>query len=196
MIPKQSDLSLKDLSRNKDLAEAVQYLKCSYLDFLDTKPPTDTQEVQSKFTVTKTMYSITDFVIKPNQGPTTEDKKKSVEHVTAAQWISANARILQRLISDGLQGEDIQRYLRYTSKIGDYLQMAEISSVMVLDHQHRMQVHEENRPWDMIDSDKVYFHLKHSTFPVKPVKPQTSLFAFATTGEIATCPIANTLMCA
>ena len=67
------------------------------------------------------------------------------------------------MITDGLSTENIQRYLRYTAKIGDYLQMAELSSVMVLDHEHRRQVHEENRPWDEIDSDKVYFHLKPFT---------------------------------
>ena len=56
--------------------------------------------------------------------------------------------------------EESIRYLRYTRKIGDYLQSADTSSVMILDHEHRIQVFEEDRRWDCIDSDKVYFHLK------------------------------------
>ena len=31
---------------------------------------------------------------------------------------------------------------------------------MLLDNEHRKQTNEENRPWNDINSDEVYFHLK------------------------------------
>ena len=54
----------------------------------------------------------------------------------------------------------VSKYLRYTAKIGDYLQMSDYGSVMLMDHEHRKQVIEEGREWDNIDGDTVIFHLK------------------------------------
>ena len=164
-VPAQK-VTLKDLSQNKDLSDVLAYLKGGHLDFLDPREESDPgsqKEAQGKYT-SVTMYSIPDFINKPAATPNTSaDKVKKVEDVTVPQWVSANAKIMQRLISEGMEMDGVQQYLRYTTKMGDYMQMSEVASVMLLDQEHRRQVHEEGRQWDSIDSDKVYFHLKSET---------------------------------
>lgn len=158
-------VTLKELSRNKELDSALSFLKQSHLDFLRTEDQTSPKENPGK--CSSMAYVITDFVSKPT-GNSASDKAKKIEDVTAAQWVSANARILQKLIAEGLEMDGVQQYLRYTEKIGDYLQMAETSSVMLLDHAHRNHVHDHARAWDNIDSDKVYFHLKATASQPRP----------------------------
>ena len=164
-LEKKAEVSLKDLSKNKDLEAALYLLKGSHLDFLDNQQNTsrtDNQQIQGKLPL-KPLYLIPDFVSKPNASASNSsdrDKAKKVEDITAAQWISANSKILLKLVADGMDQDEVQQYLKYTGKVGDYLQMAEVSSVMLLDNEHRRQVHEEGRQWDNIDSDKVYFFLK------------------------------------
>lgn len=156
------EVTLKDLSKDKDLETALSFLKGSHLDFLD-KQPAHTSTADQHNIQGKSLFLIPDFISKPNASYTSNterDKVKRVEDVTAAQWISANSKILMKLITEGMEMLDVQRYLRYTIKVGDYLQMAETSSVMLLDNEHRRQVQEEGRQWDNIDSDKVYFYLK------------------------------------
>ena len=66
------------------------------------------------------------------------------------------------------------------------------TSVMLLEYEHRRQVREENRPWDMIDSDKVYCHLKANVPSAKqnfqkhkqPTN-EKGQYASITTGETA-----------
>ena len=53
------------------------------------------------------------------------------------QWVAANAKILLKLIEGGLALGGIKSYLRYTVKIGNYLQISEVPSVMLLDDDHR-----------------------------------------------------------
>ena len=77
------------------------------------------------------------------------------------QWLSANARIMLALL-DNMDKATITSYLRYTAKIGDYLQVSEPSSVMLLDEEHRKSVTRENRQWDDIDGDRRYFYLEKS----------------------------------
>ena len=83
----------------------------------------------------KGKYYITDFVNIPTKSSITAanpDKQKRVEDVTIPQWISANVKILQKLMAEGMSQENVIKYLRYTSKIGDYLQTSDQSSVMLL----------------------------------------------------------------
>ena len=56
--------------------------------------------------------------------------------------------------------DGVKAYLRYVSKVGEYLQISEASSAMLLDNEHRKQIHEENCQWDHIHRDKVYFYQK------------------------------------
>lgn len=160
-LPKESSglLNLKDLSKNKDLEDALNLLKDNHLDFLDKPAEPKIQPPQEK----GKYFSIADFVTKPNQSSAANsDKVKRIEEVSPAQYMSANARILHKMIvEDATDTQDILKYLKYTAKVGDYLQTSDTSSVMLLDYEHRRQVGEEDREWDNIDSDKVYFHLKN-----------------------------------
>ena len=156
-------ITLKDLSNDKKLEEMLRSLKDEHLEFMEPGLITDGKKSASPC---KGKYYITDFVNIPTKSSITAanpDKQKRVEDVTIPQWISANVKILQKLMAEGMSQENVIKYLRYTSKIGDYLQTSDQSSVMLLDNEHRRQVYEEHRDWDSIDGDKVYFHLKSLT---------------------------------
>ena len=57
-------------------------------------------------------------------------KRVTAEKLTSGQWISANARILNKLISEKrLDSSQIEDYLDYTSRIGDLLQLFTTASV-------------------------------------------------------------------
>ena len=159
--------TLNDLAKNRSLEDALACLKDSHLDFISTQKDAiqhGSANSSQDISTSGKFPCITDHVMKPNQSSASaNDKTKHLEDVSPAQWISANVRILQQLIKEGLDVAGILSYLRYTAKIGDYLQMSDQSSVMLLDHEHRRQVHQEGRDWDNIDGDKVYFHLKAPT---------------------------------
>jgi hypothetical protein len=84
------------------------------------------------------------------------------EKLTAGQWISANARIMNKLITSGsLTTSTLNDYLEYTRKLGDLLQLYTPSSVFLLDHHHRVEVHESiTRKWSDIDCTLENAHLK------------------------------------
>ena len=84
------------------------------------------------------------------------------EKLTAGQWISANARIMNKLITSGsLTTSSLTDYLEYTRKLGDLLQLYMASSVFLLDHHHRVEVHESGiRRWSDIDCTLENAHLK------------------------------------
>ena len=133
-------VSLKDLGKSKDLDDALSYLKDSHLDFL-------TQEATEKSSHHNdqgklNLKAIPDFVTKPSQSSFStsgSDKQKRLEDVTQAQWISANVWILLKLMGEGLDMAGVSKYLRYTAKIGDYLQMSDYgyAIVMLMDHEHK-----------------------------------------------------------
>jgi hypothetical protein len=64
-----------------------------------------------------------------------------VRNMTVAQWISANLRIMKALIAkDDLNGqEDINNYLKYTSDIGDLLQVYPAQKVIAYDDYYRQR---------------------------------------------------------
>jgi hypothetical protein len=69
-------------------------------------------------------------------------KKVAPEKLTVEQWVGANSRILDKLITSGrLSAGQLSDYLDYTRKIGDLLQLCVPSSVFLLDHNHRLEVH-------------------------------------------------------
>lgn len=182
-------ITTSSLAKDKELNAALDVLKNCHLDFLDSSPPAQptnnpgaTDRGKSKCLL------IPDFVTKPTaslghkedrelvKGVVLRAKlKPNAEEVSTPQWITANARILLRLIDDGLDMAAIKRYLRYTAKVGDYLQVSETSSVMLLDNDHRSQVFEEDRAWDNIDGDKRFFYLEKNRpagLPISKPKPR------------------------
>ena len=158
------DVTLQSLAKNKDLESALEILKNCHLECLH---PTSQgpAPVQGKSNM---LHLIPDFVSKPTasyQSGSEKEKVKKVEEITQAQWISGNSKILLKLIEEGMNIDGVKAYLRYVSKVGDYLQVSEASSVMLLDNEHRKQVHEESRQWDHIDRDKGSWEAKAAPGP-------------------------------
>ena len=90
-------------------------------------------------------------------------KRVAPEKLTAGQWISANARILNKLVTDGkLSATQLKDYLEYTRKVGDLMQLFVVGSVCLLDHHHRLMLHDGDgtRRWYEIDSTLEIAHLK------------------------------------
>lgn len=172
----QMEPTTQTLGSDAALNEALALLK--NLDFLNTA---ESESVITKPPDKGKLLTIPDFVHNPTGSATQYSElgkglflhakaKLKPEDITTAQWISANTRILRKNIEQGLDQAGIKAYLKYTEKIGDYLQVSEISSVMLLDHAHRQLVFEENRRWDDIDGDMRYFYLEKSksTTPAGP----------------------------
>jgi hypothetical protein len=92
----------------------------------------------------------------------TNTKRIGPEKITTAQWVSANARILDKLITSGrLTSSTLSDYLDYCRKIGDLLQLYTPSSVFMLDNNHRLEVHETiGKRWNDIDATLQNAHLK------------------------------------
>ena len=172
--------TLKSLASNQELNAAIDVLKEAHLaDLLTEVEDTaavlqDLQDVptneKGKSSTNDKILYITDFVIKPKQSGRDSDKqiaqnlwvrlnKLKVEEVTVPQWLSANARILIHML-DTLDKDTVRKYLRYTAKVGDYLQVSETPSVMLFDEEHRCQVAREGQTWDVIDGDTRYFFLE------------------------------------
>ena len=164
------------LAKDKDLEAALDLLKdCHLGEFINPDKLQDLSASARPNINAMNLHLIPDFVTRPTSSSFRGDREsiKRVEEVTPAQWVSANSKILIKLLGEGLDQQGIWAYLRYSSKIGDYLQVSKPYSVMLLDHEHRKQVHEENRAWDNIDGDKVYFYLKSSD---KHDRPDTHRF--------------------
>jgi hypothetical protein len=92
----------------------------------------------------------------------TNTKRCAPEKLTVGQWTGANARILEKLITSGrLSPGQISDYLEYNRKIGDLLQLFVPSSVFLLDHNHRLEVHHDaKRRWNEIDATLQSSHLR------------------------------------
>ena len=89
-------------------------------------------------------------------------QKPAPESVSLPQWISANARVLAKLITEGAlkSQEDILAYLEYNMDFGDYAQVNEIESVMIYDHEYRKKQCRTNRKWGEDDIHLANFYLQ------------------------------------
>ena len=89
-------------------------------------------------------------------------QKPLPEQVTLAQWVDANARIMERLIrSRQLQSVDeLCEYLDYTVKISDFAQVNELPSVMLYDLEYRRKQFERQRSWNEDDFHLANFFLR------------------------------------
>jgi hypothetical protein len=96
------------------------------------------------------------------------NKRVSPEKLTVGQWVGANARILEKLISPGkLTPDQITDYLVYNRKIGDLLQIFLSGSVFMLDHNHRLELNEnQDSRWCVIDTTLQSSHLKRKDVSV------------------------------
>jgi hypothetical protein len=90
------------------------------------------------------------------------NKRVTPEKLSFGQWTGANARILDKLITSGrLSSAQTSDYLEYNRKIGDLLQLYTPSSVFLLDHNHRLEVHHnEKKRWCKIDATLQSSHLR------------------------------------
>ena len=90
------------------------------------------------------------------------NRRVTPEKLSVGQWVGANARILEKLMSSGkLSPSQITDYLVYNRKIGDLLQLFTSSSVFLLDHNHRLEINEnDDTRWCDIDATLQSAHLK------------------------------------
>ena len=163
--------TLSSLAQDKELQAALRALHTTEGPFFEEETATAKEGTGSPY------LAIPDHVNQPastsrEQDKVKKDKEKKMlpEEVTVPQWISANVRILIKLKNSGMTLTDVLKYLKYTAKIGDYLQVSETPSVMVLDNDHRQGVAQGLTSWDIIDQDKRYFFLEKSRTANKPFK--------------------------
>ena len=66
-------------------------------------------------------------------------RKPKIQEVTLGQWVSANARIISKLIADGTLSDtrDLLDYLEYISRVGDLVQTHTVPSMMLFDNKFR-----------------------------------------------------------
>ena len=88
-------------------------------------------------------------------------RKPKTREVTLSQWISANARIMSKLIQDGdVRGSEITDYLEYTARVGDMAQTHTIPSVMLFDERFRRDMAEKGGSWSDYNWHASVFHLE------------------------------------
>ena len=166
--------TLKTLASDNELNAALEMLQEAHLKDILTPDAANTTpkdgDTTGKCSNSDKVAYITDYVVKPKASRRDSEKeltknlwikfnKMKTEDVTVPQWLSANARILLEML-DTVDKDTIRRYLRYTGKVGDYLQVSDAPSVMLFDEEHRRQVVKEGIDWDRIDGDTRYFYLE------------------------------------
>ena len=94
-----------------------------------------------------------DEVVKGGRLLIRKDNKPKVSEVTLPEWISANARILKKLIEQKeiVSLEQVIEYMEYTAKLGDHAVKNTIASVMRYDDKFRSEQVEKARKWDEDD---------------------------------------------
>ena len=148
LIQKDGSANLKSLSQDKELNAAMELLQSAPLqDILENS--TDSTASKGKW------LHIIDFVSTPKSTSKQADKrlfrdiyqkgtKIKLEEISISQWLSANAKIMLELL-DSLSPEEVRDYLKYTAKVGDYLQKGDPISVFLLDKEHRKMVATEGQ---------------------------------------------------
>ena len=139
----------------------------------------DLGELLSHSKQVKKPLLIPDYVVNPKETEHDDDRelfagsgyrvclkasklKPRPENVSVPQWISANARILLKLIREDANMAVVKAYTEYTAEIGDYLQTCATSSVFILDDAHRRQVSKGETTYDRISEHQRYFYLQKS----------------------------------
>lgn len=97
----------------------------------------------------------------------TTRKKPAPDAVTLPQWVSANARIMAKLITDGAlkSNEELLDYLQYVADFGDYAQVNQIESAMLYDHEYRRKQAKKGRRWGEDDIHLANFYLQRKSTP-------------------------------
>ena len=100
----------------------------------------------------------------------TTRQKPIPESVTLPQWISANARILSKMIRDGnmKSHDDILAYLQSNIDLGDYAQVNELSSIMVYDHEYRRKQSQTGQKLGQDDVHLANFYLVRKQDQYRP----------------------------
>ena len=61
---------------------------------------------------------------------------------------------------DTMDKETLWKYLNYMAKRGDYMQVSDPSTAILLDDEHIRLVAREDQEWDNIDGDKLVIYLE------------------------------------
>lgn len=182
------------LARNQELNDLVKSLQGTSLKDLLT---VQAMEQEGACASTKAPAAgenpkpllIPDFVSKPKGVPDDEEEitfntsgqahlflrsraKPKVDQVTLAMWVSANARILRKLIDSEIDDLTtvvslVKTYLDYTAQVGDFCQSYTTSSVMLLDDAHRRQQAKEATAWNDVNMHAMFYHLEKKSLPNK-----------------------------
>lgn len=125
---------------------------------------------------------IPDFVSKPKGVPDDEEdlinfnssgqahlvlrsrSKLRLDQITLPMWVSANARILQKLLDSetdpNMKLSLVKTYLDYTAQVGDLCQSYATQSVVLLDDAHRREQAQGNKLWNDISMHSMFYHLE------------------------------------
>ncbi len=105
-------------------------------------------------------------------------QKPLPEQVSVAQYLSANARLMAKMITDGqLKSQaDILSYLEYTANIGDFAQVCEVPSVMIYDKEFRKKQARIGQKWndDDIHLATYYLNRRRRTDVASAPSPRSS----------------------
>ncbi len=169
LVKSLQDISLKDLLRFEDMGQEADGVK--------TSSPGETHKA----------LLIPDHVSKPKGVPDDEEEigfntsgqahlflrsraKPKVDQVTLPMWVSANARILRKLMDSDTSDPDavlslVRTYLDYTAQVGDLCQSYTTQSVMLLDDTHRREQAKEGNVWNEVNMHSMFYHLEKKTLP-------------------------------
>ena len=88
--------------------------------------------------------------------------KPKIQEVTLSQWVSANARIMSKLIADGTLSDtrDLLDYMEYTSRVGDLVQTHTVPFVMLFDNKFQQDQAVVGSRWSEYNWHAWLFHLE------------------------------------
>ena len=148
---------MADMAADGDICEKLQHFEMDSDRMAElfggmgmTEPATVQSTGQPKSKGPNKCYSVIDFVSFANATHGDEEtellsdnngtsiimknslRKPKIQEVTLSQRVSANARIMSKLIADGILSDtrDLLDYLEYTSRVGDLVQTHTVPSVM------------------------------------------------------------------
>jgi hypothetical protein len=90
----------------------------------------------------------------------TAARRVTPDRLTQGQYFAANARIMAKLVVK-MSPEELFEYLDFLRQIGDLLQVFTCASVLILDNEHRLEVAETGRRWNLINPTTQIALLKH-----------------------------------